>query len=637
MKCFNCNNDIPDASIVCPFCGSKVEPMSSPTPVFNLESTSSLPVTPSVPVLPQDQAMNSNFVDNSLSSNNQNMNLSVSNVNQVSQGLNSGQVENKQIPESTVQGISEVQQTTNIAPTSPVNQNPEQASVTPPVQTSNTPILENAINSAVINPQGEIVSGEKIANSVPPVKNKNKNKKKLIIILIVLGVVLIIGGICFWYYHSQYQTADKRVSAVFRGITSMTQTLKNEGIDKASGTYQLDLNVDYNDEAIKAKLDGTYARDLSSGMLDITANVQSLVKGEELLNSPLNLEIYYNEAKVYVLLENFFDMYIYDEYKELDNYFDAIKQNNISYVNLISTLKRAINAGIVNMSSTQTVKNVTIHGGSVKANAVSIRFTARNQHLFVNAFCRVLANDTTFVSEIAKLTGKTEEAIKEQINGATQNDEYQDIDLMMEIYTEKFGEKFLGLKITTKENLINKIIQENENEEVKVLEVYPITNGYGISYKNGSQNIFEGTIEKTLKRTSTTNESNYKVDFTMYHGSVAYKIAATLNLVGDVNPKDAKVNVKNSINKIYLTAEHKASILEKYNHSGTIALHYPDLFNNFLGIDSFQNTLIPECASQSTCMNVSNCQASNYEGYSLCKNPENIDVICHNDWLTPEN
>ncbi len=635
MKCFNCNNDIPDASVTCPFCNSKVEPVASPTPIFNLDATSSLPVTPASPVLPQDQTqpMNAN-IPNSISGNMASMNENIQMPNQ--DGMSSTNVGNNQMASSMqtsvpVQEVSSnvqsIEQGENVN-SMVLNEKDVNVEQTPPAP----PIVENAINPAFIDPQGELIDGGKIGSTIAPVV-KNKNKKKMLIILIVVAVVLIIGGLGFAYYYSQYKTANKRVSKVFSGITSMTSTLKNETIDKTSGSYVMDLNIDYNDEAIKTKMSGTYARDLSSGILDLTLNLENFTKGEELLNNPINVEFYYNDSKIYVLLENFFDMYIYDEYSELKTYFEAIEQNSINYVTLINTLKRAVNSGLTSMNSTQTVKSVNVHGVSSKANVVSIRFNSRNKSLFYNNFIRVLVNDKTFISEVAKLTGKDEDTIKDKMSDDAQNKEYSDTDLTMEIITEKFGNKFLGIKVMMKENFINDFLKQEESDEIKVLELYPITNGYGLTYKDGSQNVFEGTIEKTMKRTSTTNESNHKVYFTYYQGAVAYKIDASLDLVEDVNPKDAKVNVKNSINKVYLTEENKNTILEKYNQSGSISLYYPDILKNYLGVTEDNTSLTPDNAKVESCVAVANCVVSDYEGYSICKTSENTDVICQNDWL----
>ena len=75
MKCISCGNLIPDASVVCPYCNSKVQPEAPATPVYDVKPsepvmtpppvasseqnsmTSAIPETPSQPVLPQDQGM----------------------------------------------------------------------------------------------------------------------------------------------------------------------------------------------------------------------------------------------------------------------------------------------------------------------------------------------------------------------------------------------------------------------------------------------------------------------------------------------------------------------------------------------------------------------------------------------------
>lgn len=627
MKCLNCNNDIPDASVVCPFCKSKVEPMASPTPVFNLEATSSLPVTPGAPVLPNDQLNQGNMVVNNTSEVvNSNVGENVMVGNETTNNLNQP-VSNNLQGQIASDGVvsNQVEQGMIQNPSMPVNQGAES-------NNQSGVVLENNINPAYIDPSGELVDGGKIGSSVAPVV-KSKNKKKIIIIISVVVVLLIAIGLGIAYYYSQYKTADKRVSKVFSALTSSSTTLKNENIDKSSGTYKMDLSIDYNDEAFNTLFDGTYARDLSSGALDFTINIENLTKGEELLNSPINLELYYNDAKVYVLLQNFYDMYIYDEHEEVKSYFEAIEQNNINYVSLISTLKRALNSGLTSMNSTQTVKSVSIHGITYNANVVSISFNARNQSLFYNNFYRILANDQTFISEIAKLTGKDEDTVKDNLSNANQDKEYEDMNLTLEIVTEKFGNKFLGLRVMTNENFINKLLGQEENSDTKLLEIYPITNGYGLTYKNGSQNVLEGTYEKTLKRTSATNESSYKVYFTYYRGDVAYKIDLSLEIIGDVNPKDAKVNVKNSINKIYLTDEVKNGIIEKYNQHGSVSLYYPDILKNYLGISEATNSLVPDMANLEACAVVTDCSSSNYEGYLICKNQENVDVICQSGWI----
>ena len=60
MRCINCNNEIPDGSVVCPICNSNANPNSGTVPT----DTSVLPTVPENPVLPQDQNMDTSNVVN---------------------------------------------------------------------------------------------------------------------------------------------------------------------------------------------------------------------------------------------------------------------------------------------------------------------------------------------------------------------------------------------------------------------------------------------------------------------------------------------------------------------------------------------------------------------------------------------
>ena len=57
MKCYNCGNDIPDFSTSCPFCNAVVTPVTNEVKINDEvgQNTSVIPITPVVPVLPQDQ------------------------------------------------------------------------------------------------------------------------------------------------------------------------------------------------------------------------------------------------------------------------------------------------------------------------------------------------------------------------------------------------------------------------------------------------------------------------------------------------------------------------------------------------------------------------------------------------------
>lgn len=594
MKCIKCNSDIPDGVSLCPVCNADLSQANSENVTQNNTvpiDTSVLPTVPDAPVLPSDQGINvSNDVQTSAplgagSANDLEQNNVVTpDVQNVSA---TPSVAQSNIQENNAVGVQQenAQQMTGTPSDNPsMNQGvssnmeantvvPEQGSVSPqtPVTPSqNTAQVVNDINPDFIAPNGESV---KLGSTISPENKKNNNKKNLIIILAIVGVLLVIGIVFFVYYNSQYKSSGKRIEAIVSALSVKTKSLKNDVIDKSSGTYDLSLNVSSKEDNMSLKVDGTYAVDLSGKAMDYTVNLSSLNLGEELIDNPVNLELYLNESRVYVLLQNYFDNYIYDEVDGLSTLFDANEQNNVDYVSLVNAIKVALTNSIKSMSNTQTVDKVNIHGSSKKSNIIKINFNERNRKVFFKTFFSNLANNKKFVSESAKLADLSEDEFKSKLEEASSNEEaYKDMkDLDIEIYTAMFGEELNGIRISWE-----------ENSERDVLEIYPTANGYGLSLKEGSQNVLDLTYESSSKTTSTTVENTLKLGAVFYSEGNAYNIDFNYKNVRDVNPKDAKINVKNSINRKYLTEEQKQSIIQASQNAGKIGLYLPSILSVYL-------------------------------------------------------
>ena len=120
-----------------------------------------------------------------------------------------------------------------------------------------------------------------------------------------------------------------------------TKSITNDKIEKTSGTYDVDFSISSANQNLAAKVNGTYAVDLSGKAIDYTVNLSSLNLGEELIDNPVNLEIYLNESRMYVLFQNYYENYIYDEIEGLRTLFDTNEQNNVDYVSMINALKTA--------------------------------------------------------------------------------------------------------------------------------------------------------------------------------------------------------------------------------------------------------------------------------------------------------
>ena len=336
MRCINCNNEIPDGSVVCPICNSNANPNSGTVPT----DTSVLPTVPENPVLPQDQNMDTSNVVNQnmgvnenvsetsnnnpsvLESNNSTVNTlgveTQGQVNQVaavpnvvSQPVTPNEVtlsdnfnqQNVGQPvfynQSTLQsegvGYSAPEQLMQVQnQETPVSQNniPENnSSVMETSQVENLPsqntenVLQNQQVSNAINPEFIAPSGEsvKLGNTLSNEDVKKKNKRNLIIIIAVVLVLAIIGGVAYFYYSSQYKSSDRRINAIVSALTMGTKSITNDKIEKTSGTYDVDFSISSADQNLAAKVNGTYAVDLSGKTIDYTINLSSLNLGEELI------------------------------------------------------------------------------------------------------------------------------------------------------------------------------------------------------------------------------------------------------------------------------------------------------------------------------------------------------------------
>lgn len=588
MKCLSCNNEIPDSSVVCPFCSRKVEPASQPIPIYNVSNTSVLPTTPSTPVLPQDQHLEATLNMNAVSDASVSQVVTQAGMNQIATPSATGQALPTNQTSPIPAPVNQMPVNSNLGNQSAINPTPTSSNIVSPSQVnsvnvqnsvntqmvnnngtsvSSTVPLQNEINPEFITPSGESVDSVKLGNTLP--LKKKKSKVKMIIIIVLIILILGGGGAFGYFYYTQYKTSEKRIDAIVNALSSPIRRLKNETIDKNSGNYTVNLNVSYGDKQIDSKFKGTFATDLKAEALDFTLDLESLVATDEMLNNPLNLELYYNDSRIYLLLQNFYDNYIYDEFDEYHDKFMLIKNNEINYLTMINAIKAAIGSGIKTMNKTQKVGNVTVKGVQSKANIISIKLSDANINIFRRSFYRSLANNSKFITEYSKIYGKDEEITKEYILKKVDEKKEYNLNGNLEFYTAMFGEQLIGIKVT------------NKKDTVDTLEIAPDKTGYKISYKKGSQNIFDGSYTKTLKNTSTNRNTSYNVEFTVFANGQAYKVTIGADISEDVNPKDAKVIVKNSINRLYVPQEDVNSIMEKASQIGKLGLYLPDNLDKY--------------------------------------------------------
>ncbi|MDE6141399.1 MAG: hypothetical protein K2G03_02240, partial [Bacilli bacterium] len=371
------------------------------------------------------------------------------------------------------------------------------------------------------------------------------------------------AGIGVYYYMSQYKSADKRIDAVFSGMNKFAAGLKAEKIEAKSGTYDIGFSLVAGDDSIDGKIDGKYAYDLEKKIMDYSLNISKLdmkMEGEDLQlidKEPLKLELYTAESRAYVLLENFYENYIYSDIEEYDSLFDGIEQNDINYTLILQGYINAIKAGLKAASNTQTVKEVTLDGKTQKANVVTIILNKNNKKLIVEKAVNHMKNNTKFLEEFSKLSSISVDEIKTNLDESLSDLEFSDDSQTLEIITNTKGSSLLGIRVY---------------DDEATLELAQVANGYKVSFNKDKKDVFKIVYTSTQNTNSTVKETSSKIDLEVYSDDTLVKISLDMNVKDDVNPSIEKKNTKNSVSASNISAEDQQKILENIYNFGNLGL-----------------------------------------------------------------
>lgn len=575
MKCNNCGTDLQPGMNICPYCRMPVN---------------ALPATPTEPTLPQDQ--NINII------NANNTNTVASNEAQVN---NSEQINNpiqEVIPSENITPQPVVtNQTLNTVQT-PMNQPLNNVQYSNQNMQANKNVVTNqpvapAVNEAstAIPTAMDQVNSKLSSYDQAPVIKKEKNKKlfkKLIIVFVVL-IVISIG--LYFAYDKIYNTGSIRTGNAIEKLLSRLNMMTNDDIELGNGDYTLNASLNYNDINYKTNVTGKYAYDLNSKVIDITSNINSLTyKNEELLSgTPVSNEFYMYNNIVYVLFENFLNKYIYAninevpdalktiseniiiddtkntqelikkiDYNNLGLIFNNISQNDIDYTMLIRTLKIAFKNSANSMIVKSSFTSSNPYNKMLSVTNISVPKV--KQEIFMNNLYSNLERNKTFVDEVVKLTGKTEEQVLSMLS--VDKDNFKAIDdINIYVYSSLFDQEFQGMKvlyddyqfIITPKGLGFKLVVSKSNVELLSLD-------YGI----------------TLENTSTTKKTTRTAKFTYYQNKIAYNGDISLETTASINPRVEKTNTKNSVKYNNLSRENYQALEREITNFGKFGLLLKD-------------------------------------------------------------
>ena len=305
--------------------------------------------------------------------------------------------------------------------------------------------------------------------------------------------------------------------------------------------------------------------------MDYTLNISKLnmkSEGEDLElidKDPLKLELYTAESKAYILLENFYENYIYSDIEGYDSLFEGIEQNDINYTLILQGFINAIKSGLKAASNTQTVKDVTLDGKTQKANVVTIILNKNNKKIILERIISHMKNNTKFLEEFAKLSSMSVDELKDSLDESIEDMEYGEESPTLEIITDKKGSSLLGIRLY---------------DEKANFELAKVTSGYKLSFKQDQKDVFNLVYTSSSTTNSTAKETSQKIELTSYdEDNNLLKASLEIAVKDDINPKVEKINTKNSVNYQNISAEDQQKILTNISNFGNLGL----LFQSFFG------------------------------------------------------
>lgn len=578
MKCPYCGNEIPDTSTKCPYCNNKVTPLKEAIPVYNVSNANNN-VNESIKIMPSNNVTNNNL-NNSNNTNNTNINsVNATNTNSIP-----------------------VPPTPPVSPVPPAppkysdNIGSNQANVISYIDT-NKPTTLN-LNS---NANADI--GKKIGETADNLKDKKvkKKRKKLIIAIVIAIVVLVLIFVGIKIYKLEFDTSSERAKVAVDKIFNNISSLKNDEIDSGSGGYTLDVNITAGSNKFVTNIDGKYAYNLPGKKIDLIGNVNTLTLNEDLIDKPLNLELYLENSREYILLQNFTNTYVYTDVSNTKDMIDDIKtrfnnpddillfqiidflynnnfsvitdnygkyitnisQNDIDYQKIIQFMKSAIKSGL----SDVTYEKQTINGSQ---NITSFRLSSSNKKRMVKGIVSFITSNESLLSNLSKLNGLSTDEYKKKLNNFIDSYDPDDSNEYVKIVTDGFKKTFISMSIpvTYKDNTYT-------------INFIPSGSGYNIQVSKDNKTIMNLKTSKSTSKTSTVKTENYTYEGSVYINDIAYEYKVNLVLNKDVAVNPVSVVTRNSIEYKYMSDDQRKTIADNISSFSNLGLYFKDSYASY--------------------------------------------------------
>lgn len=381
----------------------------------------------------------------------------------------------------------------------------------------------------------------------PKPKKKNKMVLPLIIILIfIVGVVAVF----LLVFNNPKKIFGKTISNAF---SYLYENLDNANkYDTTSGTVSLSYELTADDESMQSVFDMVngidfnfaYAVDYKNKLMNF--DLDSTYNNEKLLN----LSVYGENGKGYVLLKDIYDKYLSTDIAGYEEIFNTTK-NQTEVKTILKSAEKALNKALTNDDFVKSEETIKINGKDVKVTNNALVLNNKNFNRIIKSVLTTLKNDADFISAVNKISNDEDVDTKATLEDAIDNIGEVDPDdkttITISIYTKSILKEFVGLNIEVKEETTTVIsfIKTNENT-------------YSFVAKEGNDEVLNGTIKLDVKNDSNGGNSNMELTMdipTMM--SVKLDVKSTFKYDAKFN----KVDVTNSVDAAALTEVEANAIM----------------------------------------------------------------------------
>lgn len=344
------------------------------------------------------------------------------------------------------------------------------------------------------------------------------------------------------------------------------------------GSGDFDFYIKYNKDV--NEFAGRYGYDLKNKVLSLTASIKDPGenKGSIIVDyKKFDSNIYYDKGELYYNSKQLFDDTILFKFNDDTGIISSAKYDMST---LVESISDALKVALKEMDYHTTKEEVRFLGDSKTFNKLYFVLDNQGKKKFLTAFYDSLADDSSFVNEVAKMRGEKADDVEKTIRNYSTSAEYK--------YSGKGGNESVVSLYTKNGKPVRLEFVDNETSKEKIYRIDLNDQKYHFYYFVNSNLEFEVSM---LILSEEINEVTHKT-YEMTIDSRKFNIDINLDLKLDNRISIDTKSKMTGINYTELTDEQIEGIKDKLK----------EFVKNYGFIDKFKDIFIDRCSLATDCV-----------------------------------